>query len=275
MIDPNSPRAVASRRNGAKSRGPKTPEGKARASRNALKHGLTAERWIVLYDEDTKAFDALLEAWETRFAPADDTEAVLVRRLAEADWRLRRATRLEFEMFTEYQHQDDDGTNALGLAMIRDGHGANAFANLLRYRGGAEREFHRLYKLLSEAKAAREAVGEVAKRTEPGGTGHEPPEPERDEPGEVGPAEVEPVEVAGDPGPATPATERPREPQEPPVAFIASARTALAGADRSGPTRCAGAPSPAVPRCESNPKPAASADLRPGTGAAAQGGAPG
>jgi hypothetical protein len=45
-------RAQESRRNGAKSRGPKTLEGKARSAQNALKHGLRAEKYVVLPEED-------------------------------------------------------------------------------------------------------------------------------------------------------------------------------------------------------------------------------
>ena len=55
-------RAAASRRNGAKSRGPKTPEGKARSAQNALKHGLRAEKFVLLHDEDAGAFEAMADA---------------------------------------------------------------------------------------------------------------------------------------------------------------------------------------------------------------------
>jgi hypothetical protein len=65
---PNA-RAEASRRNGAKSRGPKTAEGKARSSRNALKHGLCAQHLVALGDEDLDAFDALEAALMDKLAP--------------------------------------------------------------------------------------------------------------------------------------------------------------------------------------------------------------
>ena len=51
-------RAAASRQNGAKSRGPRTPEGKARSAQNALKHGMRALRYVVLPDEDGVEFQA-------------------------------------------------------------------------------------------------------------------------------------------------------------------------------------------------------------------------
>src|SRR5262245_57278317 len=52
-------RAEASRRNGAKSRGPRTLEGKARSAQNALKHGMRAEKYLVLPDEDAAEFAEL------------------------------------------------------------------------------------------------------------------------------------------------------------------------------------------------------------------------
>jgi hypothetical protein len=62
-------RAEASRRNGAKSRGPRTAEGKARAAQNAVKHGMRAQKYIVLPDENAVEFAALQTALFEELAP--------------------------------------------------------------------------------------------------------------------------------------------------------------------------------------------------------------
>jgi hypothetical protein len=49
-------RAEASRRNGDRWRGPKTPEGRARAAQNALKHGLRAQKYVLFPAEDAAEF---------------------------------------------------------------------------------------------------------------------------------------------------------------------------------------------------------------------------
>ena len=48
---------AANRRNGAKSTGPRTARGKTAVGRNALRHGLTAER-VVCFDETEADFAA-------------------------------------------------------------------------------------------------------------------------------------------------------------------------------------------------------------------------
>jgi hypothetical protein len=89
----------AARRNGAKSRGPATPEGKARSSRNALKHGLAAADHLLLAGEDRAAYDELLANLVDEIEPGTELEAQLVRRLAAALWKQARADRLEAKLF--------------------------------------------------------------------------------------------------------------------------------------------------------------------------------
>jgi hypothetical protein len=107
-------RAAASRRNGAKSRGPKTSEGKARSAQNALRHGLCAQKHLLLDDEDAQAFAALEAAVHEELAPEGVVQRLLAGRIVRAAWRLERAERIETELFA-YRRDDGD----LALALIR------------------------------------------------------------------------------------------------------------------------------------------------------------
>jgi hypothetical protein len=151
-------RAEASRKNGAKSRGPVTPEGKARSSRNALRHGLCAEKFAVVDGESAEAFAAFEAALVADLAPEGALQALLAGRIARAAWRLERAERIEAELFAREMH-GVFGDGDLGLALIRDGNGARAFDVLLRYRGAAQAELFRTLRTLKalQAEAAREA----------------------------------------------------------------------------------------------------------------------
>ncbi len=144
-------RAAASRRNGAKSRGPKTPAGKARSAQNALKHGMRALRYVVLPDEDGVAFQALEAALMDELAPVGTLQVVLARRVAMAAWRLARADRMEVELFEERRWENA----GLGMALIRDGNGTRSFETLMRYRGAAMAEFWRALKTLKALQAER------------------------------------------------------------------------------------------------------------------------
>jgi hypothetical protein len=149
----SSARAAASRKNGARSRGPKTAEGKARSAQNALKHGLRAQKHVVLPEEDGGEFAALAAALVEELAPVGALQAVLAQRIAVAAWRLARADRIEAEILGHQRGRDGD----LGLAVIRDANGAGALATLLRYRGNALAEFTRSLRALKALQAETRA----------------------------------------------------------------------------------------------------------------------
>jgi hypothetical protein len=95
----------ANRANAQKSTGPRTAEGKERASRNAVKHGLLA-REAVIAGEDPEEFEVYREGMLADLAPAGPVEAMLAERVVGLSWRLRRAERLQNEAFAAL----DDGT---------------------------------------------------------------------------------------------------------------------------------------------------------------------
>ncbi len=105
---PRSPAQIeASRRNGARSRGPVTPEGRRRAAMNAMKHGLTADSFTLAPEEDEAGFEELVARLEARLAPGDEAAGHLVQRLAWVMWRQYRGDRIEAEVLAQRERRHD------------------------------------------------------------------------------------------------------------------------------------------------------------------------
>ena len=81
-------RILAARANGALSRGPKTPEGKAR-SRDAIRSRRLTDCSVV-DGESRAAFQDLFNFHVDCFGPLDDVEMGMVEEMASAYWRIRR-----------------------------------------------------------------------------------------------------------------------------------------------------------------------------------------
>jgi hypothetical protein len=98
----------ANRSNAQKSTGPRTAEGKAAASQNAVKHGLLAEQ-VVIHGEDPAEFDLYREGMLEELAPVGVVESMLAERAVSLAWRLRRAERLQSAVFaTVYRENAND-----------------------------------------------------------------------------------------------------------------------------------------------------------------------
>lgn len=91
---PSARKLAANRANAKKSTGPITVAGKAASSANAIRHGLTAAR-VVLDFENAAEFEKLRYALIAEFKPATRLEEELVERLAGIVWRLRRVPLFE------------------------------------------------------------------------------------------------------------------------------------------------------------------------------------
>src|SRR6266849_818109 len=90
----------ASRVNGSRSHGPKTPEGKARSAVNAMRHGLLSQV-VVLENEDPECFEKLFHMHVDRFSPVDDIEMGMIEEMSASYWRLRRTWAIESSLLDE------------------------------------------------------------------------------------------------------------------------------------------------------------------------------
>ena len=86
---------TASRINGARSKGPTSPEGAARSSLNRLTHGMCS-KVLILPGEDPREYDLLRQGFVDDWKPQGATEVTLVDQLAKSTWFLRRADRSNY-----------------------------------------------------------------------------------------------------------------------------------------------------------------------------------
>ena len=84
----------ANRQNAQKSTGPKTNEGKAAVSQNAIKHGLFAAE-AVISGENQADYEAFHDQYLAELLPVGMAESVLAERVISLSWRLRRAERMQ------------------------------------------------------------------------------------------------------------------------------------------------------------------------------------
>jgi hypothetical protein len=121
-------RAVANAANAQLSTGPRTEEGKARSSRNAVKHGLTAKQLVIApgeEDEFAELHDSLLE----QLAPEGALEMNLFNMIAHGAWNLNRFRTLEAQLM------------ANGIDSLLDERTAKALDRLQRYAAANQRSY--------------------------------------------------------------------------------------------------------------------------------------
>ena len=133
-------RILAARANGALSRGPKTPEGKAR-SRNAVRSRRLTDA-VVLGMESRVAFHELFKFHVESFSPLNDVELGMVEEMAASFWRLRRRWAIENCLIESAAAAQPDGPELPRIAAAFSELSAGPqIANLRRY----ETRLHVMY----------------------------------------------------------------------------------------------------------------------------------
>ena len=139
----------ANRLNAQKSTGPKTPEGKARSSQNAIKHGVYAEG-VVLRTEDVARYHAV--RCEIAMMVGGDTplDYQVINRMAAAQWKLDRLTIFETSVYDKaIEAAGGDLANAFSAM-------SNELEKISRLQGRLTREISTCFVLM---KFAQESEG--------------------------------------------------------------------------------------------------------------------
>jgi hypothetical protein len=157
---------AANRANAALSTGPRTREGKAASSRNAVSHGLSSTRLVVFEWESQEELDSLTAAFHARFLPLDQAETRLVNRLVDSTWRRNRIISLESTLFDldisnnepayeeRFPMAPEDGFLRMAIA-FRDKHGEGSALAIQRYLTSVEGSYSRASRELEKLQKDR------------------------------------------------------------------------------------------------------------------------
>lgn len=156
-------KSETARRNGAKSRGPVSPEGRAKSSRNSLRHGLTAKSFL-LPQESAEEFQSLVDAYLKEFHPVGIVESDFVQIMAVTRWRLNRVPSLEANVVmletlrrTRHAENFDIEKDPVPMAWMfqKLADEGKALALIMRYESSLNRAFDRAFRQLRTLQAAR------------------------------------------------------------------------------------------------------------------------
>ena len=132
---------ASNRENAQKSTGPRSIAGRATVAGNSVTHGLTG-RFRLLDGESHGSLDTLIAQLTAEHHPYRETEAFLVRQLAELQLRINRASSLETELMLVVV---DPGSPAdtphaiLAREFLKDGEFGTVLLRLNRYEGSLRR----------------------------------------------------------------------------------------------------------------------------------------
>ena len=164
---PSDLKSETSRINGAKSHGPKTPEGKEASSRNSMKHGLTAHKTYILACESADEFKEFLAEHNAIHQPATPPEKELVEQMAIARWRIRRFVTSETALIDSEVARNRDKVEkefatldchvhvAMAIRSLADE--SRALSLMSRYESRHQRVHDRAYAALRELQQARKS----------------------------------------------------------------------------------------------------------------------
>ncbi len=144
----------ANRRNALLSTGPKTEEGKAVVSGNAIKHGILTDRLFV-QDDLQEEFARMREGFYLEFQPKGNLEVYLLERVISCAWRLALITQVESEMFRVESSWDK-------IKAVFEGYSADSMAVISRYENAIERSFYKALETFKQAQLNnKESVVEI------------------------------------------------------------------------------------------------------------------